>query len=300
MHKITLLDGGTGQELLKRSKRDVTPMWSADMMLHEPELVSELHVDFINAGADVIILNTYTATPPRLAREGQLNKLETLHNNAKIAAKQAVAMCNHKHVKIAGCLPPLVASYKAQACLSYNESYLIYKQLVALQNDACDFFICETMSSITEAKAACAAAKLSEKPFWLAFTIADNSEQLLRSGESLQAALQAVLAFKPNAILLNCSQPEAISASWPLLQKIRSSAEYDIEIGAYANGFTSVEELYPGDTVAALDARQDLSPDAYLKFARIWVDSGATIIGGCCEIGPDHIRAMSLSLNDMA
>ncbi len=298
MHKITLLDGGMGQELLKRSTREVTPMWSADIMMHEPELVSELHLDFIHAGAQVIILNTYTATPPRLAREGQLDKLVLLHNNAKAAAKQAVEKSNAQHVNIAGCLPPLVASYKAEACLSYNESYVIYKELVSLQKEGCDLFICETMSSITEAKAACAAAKLSEKPFWTAFTLADNTEQLLRSGESLEEALQAVLAFKPNAILLNCSQPEAITASWPLLQNIKTTADYEIEIGAYANGFKSVEELYPGDTVAALDARKDLSPDAYVEFAKMWVEWGATIIGGCCEIGPAHIKAMSKALKN--
>lgn len=58
MSNITLLDGGMGQELLRRSKRPATPMWSADIMLNEPNLVSDLHYDFIQAGASVITLNT--------------------------------------------------------------------------------------------------------------------------------------------------------------------------------------------------------------------------------------------------
>ena len=75
---ITLLDGGMGQELLARSQREITTMWSADIMLHEPELVRDLHLDFINAGAQVITLNTYTATPQRLAKNNALAQLSSL------------------------------------------------------------------------------------------------------------------------------------------------------------------------------------------------------------------------------
>ncbi len=282
-----------GQELLKRSSREVTPMWSADIMLNEPDLVSQLHLDFINAGAQVIILNTYTATPPRLKRDGQLSYLTRLHHNAILSAQKAVEKSNKENVKIAGCLPPLVASYKAEACLSYDESFQIYTQLVELQMAGCDLFICETMSSIIETKAACEAAKLSGKPIWVAFTIADNMRQTLRGGESLQNAITSILPYKPQAILLNCSQPEAIDASWPILQTLKSTIPDSIEIGAYANGFTSVEDLYPGDTVEALDVRGDLSPSAYAQFAKNWINKGATIVGGCCEIGPAHIKALT-------
>ncbi|MFT4845855.1 MAG: S-methylmethionine-dependent homocysteine/selenocysteine methylase, partial [Cellvibrionaceae bacterium] len=68
MNPITLLDGGMGQELLRRSSRAITPLWSADIMLNEPKLVRDLHRDFIASGAQVITLNTYSATPQRLAR----------------------------------------------------------------------------------------------------------------------------------------------------------------------------------------------------------------------------------------
>jgi S-methylmethionine-dependent homocysteine/selenocysteine methylase len=88
------------------------------------------------------------------------------------------------------------------------------------------------------------------------------------------------------AIVLNCSQPEAIDVNWPLLS---TSSK---QTGAYANGFVSVTSLYPGDTVESLQTRQDLSPDQYADFAMSWVDRGATIIGGCCEIGPKHIQAI--------
>jgi S-methylmethionine-dependent homocysteine/selenocysteine methylase len=287
MNEICVLDGGMGQELLARSQREVTPLWSADVMLHEPDLVRDLHLDFIQSGAQVITMNTYTATPQRLKRDGAFEYLDDLHHKAGRAAEQARLLSKKQGVKIAGCLPPLVASYRAEAVLSFEESLATYRQLVELQAKSCDLFICETMSSITEASAACIAATESNKPVWLAFTIKDDASKQLRSTEQLSDAVHALVELAPDAILLNCSAPEAITHAWPILQAS------GLKTGAYANGFTSVDTLYPGDTVTKLQKRKDLSPIEYAEHALAWVEKGASIVGGCCEIGPEHIRALN-------
>jgi S-methylmethionine-dependent homocysteine/selenocysteine methylase len=286
MSKVTLLDGGMGQELLRRSSRKVTPLWSADIMLNEPLLVRDLHREFIDSGARVITLNTYTATPQRLKRDGELGQLTHLHQQAMNAAKDAIEIAEYKNVAIAGCLPPLVASYRPDVSLSFEDSLDTYRRLVELQAPASDVFICETMSSITEARAACTAAIESGKPVWLALTVSDKHQAQLRSGESLESALLALDSFDTQATLLNCSPPEAISACWTLLNNKQR------KIGAYANGFVSIDSLYPGDTVEELEMRQDLSPEQYAEHAISWARNGATIIGGCCEIGPAHIKAL--------
>lgn len=286
MSIITLLDGGMGQELLRRSTRAITPMWSADIMLNEPLLVRNLHREFIESGARVITLNTYTATPPRLKRENQLDQLVNLHQQAMSTAQEAVQLAQCNDVNIAGCLPPLVASYRPDVSLSFEDSLSTYRQLVELQSPASDIFICETMSSITEARAACTAALESGKPVWVAFTVSDTHPQELRSGELLKDALLALESFGTEATLLNCSQPEAINACWSLLKTKQG------KIGAYANGFLSVDSLYPGDTVEELEVRQDMSPQQYAELAMGWARNGASIIGGCCEIGPAHIKAL--------
>jgi len=292
---ITLLDGGMGQELLKRSQREPTPMWSADVMLNEPELVSQLHYDFIQAGSQVITLNNYTATPARLRREGQYEQITNLHESAKQAAKEAVSKAadtgQNTDVKIAGCLPPLVASYRPDAALSYEDSLAQYRQLVELQADGCDQFICETMSSISEAVAACTAGSESGKKVWVALSVEDTMSQKLRSGEALSEAITEISRLQPDAILLNCSKPEAISHAWPLMTTC------ELKLGAYANGFTSVDSLYPGATVQVLSARKDLTPQLYAQYALQWVEQGASIIGGCCEIGPLHIAKLNQLLN---
>lgn len=290
MSIVTLLDGGMGQELLRRSARKVTPMWSADIMLNEPVLVRDLHREFIESGARVITLNTYTATPQRLKRENELGQLTNLHQQAMSVAQEAIQLAQRDDVLIAGCLPPLVASYRPDVSLSFEDSLATYRRLVELQSPASDLFICETMSSITEARAACTAAVESGRPVWVALTVSDEYPQQLRSGESLKDALLVLDSFNSQATLLNCSQPEAISACWPLLNTKQR------KIGAYANGFISVDSLYPGDTVEELEMRQDMSPQQYAKHAMDWVRNGASIIGGCCEIGPEHIKALYSSL----
>jgi S-methylmethionine-dependent homocysteine/selenocysteine methylase len=286
MNVITLLDGGMGQELLRRSCRAITPLWSADIMLNEPLLVRDLHRNFIQSGARVITLNTYTATPQRLARENELVHLKALHQSAMSAALDAIELAQCNDVAIAGCLPPLVASYRPEVTLSFNESLDSYRRLVELQSPASNVFLCETMASISEATAACTAGLESGKPVWVALTVSDTEPGQLRSGESLRDALEALESLGADATLLNCSQPEAISASWPHLRQAK------MKVGAYANGFISVASLHPGGTVEQLESRQDLDPQQYADHAMVWAKNGASIIGGCCEIGPAHIKAL--------
>ncbi|WP_235207860.1 MULTISPECIES: homocysteine S-methyltransferase family protein [unclassified Alteromonas] len=291
MENVTILDGGMGQELVKRSKRELTPLWSADVMLHEPNLVRDVHAEFIESGAEVITLNTYTATPQRLTRDGSIELIEPLHEAAIKAAQSAVAQSSKPHTKIAACLPPLVASYHPDDAMPFEEALSSYQQLVALQKSAADIFLCETMSSLKEAKAACTAAKETGKPVWVAFSVSDSEPTLLRGGEPIADAIKALSQLEPQMILLNCSRPEAINAALneihPLLRECK------INFGVYANGFKAVDELYPGDTVESLAQRKDLSPEKYAEYAVAWAQQGASVIGGCCEISPLHIKAVS-------
>ena len=289
---ITLLDGGMGQELLKRSSKDITPLWSTQVMIDEPDIVRDVHIDYISAGARVITLNAYTMTPERLVRDGQIEDFETLQVaaiNAAISAREAAGI---PEVKIAGCLPPLVASYHAEVTPKYEAMLKSYSKIVAIQAPHVDVFLCETMSSIAEAKAALVAAKESGLPVWVSLTIEDNDQGLLRSGEALSDAVAMLDEFGADAKLLNCSKPEAILASW---SKMKSDQGLT---GAYGNGFTSVDSLKPGGTVKSMQSRTDLGPAAYAEFAMEWVTNGAGLIGGCCEVGPAHIAELSKRLTE--
>lgn len=284
--EIVLLDGGMGQELRRRSSRPASPLWSSQVMLDEPHLVTAAHRDFIDAGARVITANTYSATPQRLARDSDPDLFASLHAAALSAAHQACRESD-RDVRIAGCLPPLVASYRPDLAPDDATCLRDYRRMVEAQVGGVDLFICETMSLAREARAATIAAAESNLPVWTAFTVDDGDGTRLRSGEPLAEAAQEVMEAGAERVLVNCAMPEAVTSAMGEL------AGLGMPFGGYANGFTSVAPLQPGGTVDALESRTDLDPVAYAKHALQWVEQGATIVGGCCEVGPDHIAALA-------
>ncbi len=287
---VTLLDGGMGQELRRRSRYPASPLWSAQVMLDEPHLVTAAHRDFIAAGADIITLNNYSATPQRLARDGDPALFATLHQAALDAANQA-RQDSGRRVLIAGCLPPLVASYHYALVPDDATCLHSYRQLVEAQTGV-DLFICETMSLTREALAATTAGVERQMRVWVAFTVDDSDGTRLRSGEPLVEAARAVTAAGAEKVLVNCSVPEAVTTAMGEL------ADAGIAFGGFANGFKSVGGLKPGGTVETLESRIDLDPDTYANVALHWVAQGADVVGGCCEVGPDHIATLAKRLSD--
>ncbi len=287
MNEIVLLDGGMGQELMKRSKSKPHPLWSAHVLLKEPHLVETAHADFINAGAKVITLNTYTATQERLDRDGAKGMFDQLQDKAIEVANRARDQCKISDVRIAGCLPPLYGSYKPEYAPPLEECIERYQVISKKQSPYVDLFICETMSSIKEAKASITAATLENLETWCSLTILDQKEAILRSNESLEEALMQLESFSHSANLINCSIPEAITYALSWLKKNKRP------FGAYANGFTSIDALEVGGTVEVLKSRKDLSPQIYTQHALHWLNSGAKIVGGCCEISPAHINLIN-------
>tara|TARA_B100001250_G_scaffold55980_1_gene43266 strand:+ start:1948 stop:2856 length:909 start_codon:yes stop_codon:yes gene_type:complete len=287
--KIILLDGGMGQELIRLSKSKPHPLWSTFVMLEEPELVQKVHEDYIKAGASVITLNTYSTTPDRLEENGMADKFSFLQKKAIDLAKSAINNCG-KEVLIAGCLPPLVWSYVPEKAPSFQKCVDLYSKIVEEQERNVDLFICETMSSLKEAKAAVTAAKISKKDIWCAFSLEDNDKRDLRSGEPLLNSVKEMQKIGQDKFLLNCSFPEAINKGIETLRKECKS------FGAYANGFTSIEPLKNASNVSVLEVRNDLGPEEYAKHALSWANDGASMVGGCCEIGPKHIKHLYQSL----
>lgn len=286
MTDTIVLDGGMGQELVKRTGKQNDPLWGVAVMLEKPEIVREIHKEYIEAGADVITLNTYSATPVRFRQKGLEDRFRPAQQLAVKLAHEARQEAG-KPVRIAGCLPPLVGSYRADVAMGFDPSLEDYREIVAQQVDGVDLFICETMASIEEAKGAVTAAMETGKPVWLAWTLTDDASVTIRSGDPLSDALDAMLGSGIDATLINCSRPETISNAWPTLATTTGP------IGAYANGFTSVDALQPGGAVEVLESRQDLDPAAYADFVDSWIENGASIVGGCCEVGPAHIAEIA-------
>ena len=287
---IVLLDGGMGQELTRRSKRPVHVSWGAHVMEHEPEIVQGLHEDYLRAGATVITLNTYATTPRSRGDEfaAQHQKAVDLAH----AARDAVG----KDAAIAASLPPLEWSYKPDLVTAFETNLTDYRRIVQACGDQVDLFLCETMSTAEEARAAATACAESGKPAWVSWTLdealAEDGSARLRSGESIAEAIAALDGIPVDALLFNCCPPESVTAGMAELAKAGRSC------GGYANAFTpNLHEYNPGMTVEILGRRADLDPSTYTDHAMGWVGQGATIIGGCCETTPDHISALAARLS---
>ncbi len=283
---ITLLDGGMGQELVRRAGR-ATPLWSTQALVDAPELVRAVHDEFFAAGADVATTNTYSALPDRLEEFGLADQLEALTTQAcKIAARSRDAA---GHGLVAGSLGPIGFSYRPENAPAPEAAAEVYARLARLQAPYVDVLLLETMSSVAQARGGLMGARVAGLPVWVAFSVDDEDGTRLRSGEPLDEIGAVLAEFAPECVLLNCARPEAVSQGLAILGRLGRP------FGAYANRFTRIDPRFNkiGATTDLLTARKDVGPARYADLAEEWVNTGATTVGGCCEIGPAHIAELA-------
>ncbi len=288
MSDITLLDGGMGQELVHRAGDRPTPLWSTQVMMDHPGIVTGVHKDFFAAGATVATTNTYAIHHDRLLGTGVEGKFAELHGCAIEEAKTARAA--HGTGRIAGAIGPLRASYRPDLHPVSRTAVPLFAEVAHLLAPHCDLLILETVASVAHAADALEAAKETDLPVWLSLTVSDKDGTKLRSGEDL--AEVGGVAARADAVLVNCSAPEAVTKAMPVI------AGFDKPFGGYANGFVQITEDFLTDkpTVDTLTARRDMGPRAYAGYVMEWVAAGATIVGGCCEVGPAHIAEIASRL----
>lgn len=291
MAQITLLDGGMGQELVARSGDEPTSLWSTRVMIDHPGMVLSIHEDYFAAGATVATTNTYAGHHDRLVRFDLDHLFEALHLRALVEAHEAKGK---RAARIAGSIGPLTASYRPDLAEPVEIAAPKYAEVARILSPHVDMILCETMSSLAMAEAAALGAEASGKPIWLSVSVDDHDGTRLRSGEPV-ADLAGVVERHPVAALLaNCSVPEVMEAA---LGELRGLGR---PFGAYANGFTHISDGFLTDapTVTALTHRHDLTPEKYGDFAMTWIALGATIVGGCCEVGPAHIAHLAERLRE--
>lgn len=290
MTEITLLDGGLGQELIHRAGDRPTPLWSTAVMKEHPGMVQAVHADYFNSGATVATTNTYCIHHDRLEGTGLDAEFGALHQAAlteALAAREAAG-----GGRIAGSIGPLGASYRPDIHPPHEESVAQYTEIARILSPHVDLIICETVASLAHARSILKAAKSVGLPVWLSVTVDDEDGSLLRSKEPVTEVAKIARDGGAEAALANCSAPEAMVAA---IDALKTSG---LPVGAYANGFTQITKdfLEAKPTVDSLIARRDLSPEAYAQHALEWIDHGATIVGGCCEVGPAHITELARAL----
>ncbi len=292
--EIILLDGGMGKHLERSGAPFRQPEWSALALLEDPDSVRGAHTDFIVAGADVIITNSYGVVPFHLGDDRFAVRGRELATLAGRLAREAADAAD-RPVRVAGSLPPLFGSYEP-ALFRPADAPPMYDTLVEAQAPFVDLWIAETVSSIAEARVIIDAVDRANPnaEIWMSFTVPDDqpgSEVGLRSGESIADAVSSV-EDRVAAFLFNCSPPEAITVALGHLHEALGANPRGIRYGAYANAFVPKMPGYAANEFV-LGRRDDLTPDDYHDICAGWMEDGATIIGGCCQMFPEHIEALT-------
>ena len=293
MKKLLIGDGGMGSELRFRGVEvpsHTESIWSALALIENTADVKEIHLDYINAGAQFITANNYTVTRPILERANMGDRLEELTLLSLSIAKEAIEESG-KDILLAASLPPLETSYRADLILDEIMMASQYDELAKILEGRCDIIICETMSHSTEAKIALSSIQNSNAEKWLSWTLHGNRCNTLPSGETIAEAFKQTSDLSCDAYLVNCCGANLVTESLKELKKLTNKP-----FGGYAN--SELIELSVDNTkeISAENNHWEsaitIDEETYSSEVSKWIDEGASIIAGCCRTRPSHIKDM--------
>ncbi len=279
-HKTYILDGAFGTELQRQGYSTKLPLWSAQALFDHPDVVRNIHKEYILAGSDIITTNTFRTQRRTLAKAGLESETERINHLAVQLCVEARDQANvNRPVLIAGSLTTLEDCYRVDLVPDDETLQREHtEQANILGATPIDFFLLETFNTIREAKAATQAASATGKPVAVSFVI--NNDGNLLSGETLAEAVTALEPFNPVAYLINCVSTTTATLGLEKLKAVTTKP-----IGAYANG-----DGHADDDQGWLFEEKNLTQQ-YTEACLNWKKIGATIIGGCCGSNPAYTKA---------
>ena len=291
---LTILDGGMGQELLARGMEPSGTLWSTNALLHEKyhKLILDIHLDFIKAGAEIIVTTTFTTRKSRLRDNKVLDKYEYLNKKAGEIAQKVKKI--HPKVLIAGGLPPQNLTYEADD-RDEDEIRENFNSQAKLLNPYIDFFYFDVLSSVREVRIAIESIKEFGKPYLIGAHISEGKN--LPSGEKVTNIIKDIKHENLLGLILSCVSPENYELNIEEIKKLGVPFGFKLNAFVTTNPKPNYTGAYnkskTGNPNEFLGVRKDLTPDKMYEFAKKFRDAGATIIGGCCETRPSHIQAFS-------
>ena len=292
--KTRILDGGMGQELLARGMEPNGTLWSANALLKTKyhKLLLDTHLDFIKSGAEIIVTNTFTLRRKRLRDNNVEDKFEYLNKKAGEIAKKTKEF--YSNVLIAGGLPPQDNTYVEDTRDNKEIRENFYDQAKVL-NPFIDFFYFDVLSSVKEVALAIEAVKSFNKPYLIGAHISEGKK--LPSNESISDIIDKIEHKNLLGLMLSCISPENYEKN---LNEMRNlGVPFGFKLNAFVttkntkSSYLSAFKKSKGNPNEFLGQRKDLTPQKMGEFAKKFKDAGATILGGCCETRPDHIKELA-------
>ena len=289
-NKRYILDGGTGQTLLEKGLKTEGTLWSATALINEDfhYLVVETHLDFINAGADLIVTNNFGIRKRRLLQNNKLDYFESANRIAGQLAQKAKELSNN-NILIAGSLPTHADTYQSRFFNTDEEVHEGFYETAKILNPFVDLFFLDVISSVKETKIACEAIKEFNKPVLIGLHFRKNTH--LPSNETTADVVKEIKNYNCCGIIAACVSPEIVKLVLPEFKK--QNLPYGFKINAFENipedFVISSKSLQPTDILGTL---KDFTPNVFKKFVETTTIQGATLLGGCCEIKPRHIESI--------
>jgi homocysteine S-methyltransferase len=282
-----ILDGGLATELEARGHDLNDPLWSARLLIEDPDALRSVHRAYVESGAECVITASYQATLDGLQARGCAD--------AEALLAQSVALARDARPRfVAASVGPYGAALANGAEYTGNypgmdESGLREwhaRRFEVLAQAGADALACETIPNAAEARALASLAEaFPDVPVWFSFSCRDGER--LRDGSRLRD-VASDCAQVPNvlAIGVNCTAPRFVDS---LIAELRAAS--DTPIVVYANSgedYDAARRTWAGENDA----------DHFAELAQRWQRLGARLIGGCCRIGPRHIRALAKALRE--
>ncbi len=281
--RVVLLDGGLATALEAAGHDLCDPLWSAKLLLEDPEAIVSAHRSFVEAGAHVLTTASYQASLPGLRARG-LSDAAALELIAQATTLARRASKGHPTWVAASAGP--YGAFLADGS-EYRGHYGVpLETLVQFHTErmpafaGADVVAFETVPSRLEAEAIARACDVLPDGLgaWVSFSAADDAHAC--SGEPIEACVEAALTSpRIVAVGVNCCAPEHVSG---LLERIATVT--DLPLVAYPNAGRRYEDgAWHGDAITPGDMSQRVSA---------WIDAGARLLGGCCQIGCSHLQTL--------
>ena len=285
--EIVLIDGATGTECERRGVPKLVNAWNGGAALSHPDVVREVHADYIAAGAQVIIANTFATHKHALEAARVADDFVSYNQRGVELAVDARAAVGVDGVVVAGGISnwTWAGEHPSLDVLRRNTT----EQAAVMQAGGADLLILEMMIDIDRMKATLDGAVTAGLPIWVGLTcgseqgqpFADDGVVRLRDGELFADAIAALAAYDVGAITIMHTSVDMIDDCLDVAIDVWPG----IVLGVYAHSGDYVDGDWVFDSV--------ISPSDYRAYAQRWFNRGVRVIGGCCGIGPDHIHALA-------
>jgi len=282
--QVVIIDGATGTELQRRGVPMDEVAWSGAAVLSHPNIVRAVHEDYMRAGAEVIIANTFGSTRQMLEPAGFGEHVETVNRRAVELALEARENVGDPSVAVAGSISAMPPGFDREAYFSPEAELASYREAIGIQAEAgADLIALEMMEDTEHAALAMQAAVESKLPVWLGVSCKQTDDGRIigfgREDTTLAKVLDVLVPMGPSVVNIMHTNAHVIPAALAILRE-----RWDGPTGVYPeSGYFTKPNWNFVDVIP---------PDELVDEAKSWLESGVRLLGGCCGTGPEHVSAL--------